>query len=154
MNVTMDFIVKTFQELTTQELYEILKARFSTFVTEQHCFYLDPDGIDYDSLHVFAIEEGRVTAYARLFAEQEEGVWHVGRVLTVKRGTGVGRSLMERTIHVAKEHGAAIIRMEAQLHAAGFYEKLGFTVCSEEFEEAGIPHVKMEFIIYEGTHNK
>ena len=44
---------KVFSELTTKELYEILKARAEIFVVEQNCVYQDLDDKDYDSLHVF-----------------------------------------------------------------------------------------------------
>ena len=136
---------KTFQELTTTDLYEIQKARFKVFVVEQRCFYLDLDDIDYESIHVFMTEgQKEVAAYGRLFREDQPGVWHIGRVLTVHRGAGLGRQLMASIIRTASELGATTLRMEAQVHAIGFYEKLGFAVCSDEFEEAGIPHVRME----------
>lgn len=140
-----DIIVKTFAELTTEELYEILKARFTVFVEEQRCFYLDMDGIDYQSLHIYLRKGHDVIAYARLFQEEEPDTWHIGRVLTTIRGNGIGKQLMERVIQTAYQHGATTLRMEAQTHAIGFYEKLGFHVCSAEFDEAGIPHVKMKF---------
>ena len=44
-------IIKTFQELTNKEVYELLKLRFKVFVMEQEARYLDPDGIDYSSIH-------------------------------------------------------------------------------------------------------
>ena len=53
---------KYFEELSTNELYEILRARAEIFVVEQNCVYQDLDGIDYESLHVFAEEGGKVTA--------------------------------------------------------------------------------------------
>ena len=40
----MDIVVKSFDELTTVELYEILKARAAIFVVEQNCVYQDLDG--------------------------------------------------------------------------------------------------------------
>ncbi len=49
----MRTVSKYFDELTAHELYEILKVRAEIFVVEQNCAYLDPDGRDYDSLHVF-----------------------------------------------------------------------------------------------------
>ena len=49
----MDFVAKYFQELTTVELYEILKARAQVFVVEQRCVYQDLDDVDYGSLHIF-----------------------------------------------------------------------------------------------------
>ena len=65
--------VKAFGELTTEELYEILKARFKVFVVEQRCFYLDLDDIDYESTHIFVRDGRDVIAYARLFAKPEPG---------------------------------------------------------------------------------
>lgn len=137
-------IVKSFTELTTQELYEILKLRFSIFVMEQRCFYLDPDGIDYDSIHIFLEDESTIIGYARLFPEEEANIWHVGRVLTTRRGKGIGRILMASVISEAERRDCKLLRMESQLQAQRFYEKSGFSVCSAVFEEAGIPHVKME----------
>ena len=71
-------------------------------------------------------------------------MWHVGRVLTRTRGEGMGALLMERVKEVALEHGATLLRLEGQARVRGFYEKSGFHVCSDEFDLAGIPHVKME----------
>lgn len=136
--------IKEFGQLTTVELYEILKARFQVFVIEQECLYLDMDDIDYQSLHVFFSRGTTVVAYARLFAEQEPDVWHVGRVLTVERGVGLGKRLMEVVMQTARQQGARTLKMDAQTHAIEFYRRLGFSVCSDVFDEAGIPHVRME----------
>ena len=149
MKTTVDqlkIVVKAFAELTTEDLYEILKARFSVFVVEQKCFYLDMDDIDYRSYHIFIQKGKEVIAYGRLFEEDEPDTWHIGRVLTTSRvrGKGFGKLLMEKVMQTAYQHGATTLRIEAQSHATGFYEQLGFKVCSEEFEEAGMPHVKME----------
>jgi len=46
--------VKTFDELSTTELYQILKARNEVFVVEQNCPYLDTDGTDEIALHLWA----------------------------------------------------------------------------------------------------
>ena len=52
------FIAKGFDELTREELYEILRARVDVFVVEQHCPHPELDGVDYDSLHVFCVKDG------------------------------------------------------------------------------------------------
>ncbi len=83
----MDIVVKSFDELTTVELYEILKARAAIFVVEQNCVYQDLDDVDYQSLHVFYQEDNRVLAYLRAFYK-EKGVVQIGRVLTMQRGNG------------------------------------------------------------------
>lgn len=89
----MRFVSKYFDDLTTRELYEILKARSAVFVVEQNCVYQDIDGLDPASLHVFFEDEGRIAAYLRAFVK-EPGVVQMGRVLTVDRGCGLGGKLL------------------------------------------------------------
>lgn len=139
----MKLVTKTFRELTINELYEILRVRAEVFVVEQNCIYQDLDGIDQRSLHVFYEEEGKILSYLRIYAKSE-GCVQIGRVLSTKRNAGLGYQVMESGIAVVKEKKlAAKIYIEAQVYAIGFYEKLGFSVISEEFLEDGIPHVKM-----------
>ena len=83
----MKLIAKFFHELTTIELYELLKARSEIFVVEQNCIYQDMDDKDYDSIHVFYQESGKVVAYLRAFLKEKDVV-QLGRVLTVEHGTG------------------------------------------------------------------
>ena len=154
----MQTFVKSFQELTTTDLYEIFKARFDVFVMEQHCFYLDMDDIDYQAIHIFTMEDGQVVAYARLFADKlapeflvphsaDKNALHLGRLLTRKRGIGLGRHLIETSMQIARDMHAKVVRLEAQKHAIGLYEKFGFKVISEPFDDAGIEHVEMELIL-------
>ena len=145
----MKLNAKYFDELTTAELYEILKARAAVFVVEQNCVYQDVDGVDYRSLHVFYESDGTVNAYLRLFPKpDEEGTVQMGRVLTVQRGTGLGGVLLKDGIRLArKKMNARKIFLEAQCYAAGFYEREGFRICSGEFLEDGIPHVAMELTL-------
>ena len=63
----MKVLSKFFNELSTRELYEILRTRSEIFVVEQNCVYQDLDGKDYESLHVFCMESGRVAACLRSF---------------------------------------------------------------------------------------
>ena len=65
----MNFTIKHFQELTTNELYEILKTRSEIFVVEQDCVYQDLDDKDQDAYHIFCKNEaGRVAACLRVFS--------------------------------------------------------------------------------------
>ena len=140
----MMFISKKFDELSTTELYEILRARVDVFVVEQNCPYPELDGADYDALHVFWEDDGRVLAYLRAY-EMEPGRVRMGRVLTVERGTGLGGKLLKEGIREIREKfDPKTIYIEAQTYAIGFYRREGFVVCSEEFLEDGIPHLKME----------
>ena len=142
----MKLIVKEFNELTTKELYELLKARAEIFVVEQNCVYQDLDDIDYNSIHIFYEKEDRVIAYLRAFRKKNEtNTIQIGRVLTLEHGNGLGRKLIQNGIKAIKDktNGTKIF-MEAQQYATGFYEKFGFKIISDEFLEDGIPHVAME----------
>ena len=145
----MKLTAKFFDELTTSELYEILKARAAIFVVEQNCVYQDIDGVDIRSLHVFYESDGAVEAYLRLFPTPgEEGTVQMGRVLTVHHGLGHGGRLLKDGIRLARDRmNAKKIFLEAQCYAVGYYAREGFRICSEEFLEDGIPHVAMELIL-------
>lgn len=141
--------VRKFEELTPAELYELLRIRSAVFVVEQNCAYQDIDGVDCESVHVFCREDdGSVAACLRLFRVRgREDTVQIGRVLVAKgrRGTGLGGRLLREGIRVAEDclHAKRIV-LEAQTYAVGFYAREGFRVCSEEFLEDGIPHVRME----------
>ncbi len=140
----MELKIKFFDELTTRELYEILRARTEIFLMEQRIVCRDADGVDYDSLHCFLEEDGKVAAYLRAFCT-EDGVAQIGRVLSIPHGIGLGRRLMNAAIPEIKSRlGCEVITLHAQTHAQGFYEKLGFAVTSPDFLEEGVPHVTME----------
>lgn len=145
----MNFVSKYFEELTTCELYEILKARAEIFVVEQECVYQDMDDIDYNSLHMFYEADGKVVAYARAYEKTGEGqAVRLGRVLTLEHGKGLGGTLLKASIgEIRKRWNPTKIVIEAQCYATGYYEREGFKICSDEFLEDGIPHVKMELAL-------
>ena len=68
-------------------------------------------------------------------------------VLNNLQGKGIGRALMQFAENIARDRGFERITMHARKTAAGFYEKLGYTVCGNEFEEVTIPHFVMEKIL-------
>jgi len=141
------FQAKNFADLTTAELYEILKARFAVFVSEQHIHYLDEDNIDYIATHFTLRQKGQVLAYARLFGDAEKNVLRIGRMLTIERKKGFGRYLMVRMMDFARTQGAHTIRLHAQIQTVPFYQNLGFHTTGEPFIEAEIPHVNMEIAL-------
>ena len=63
-----------------------------------------------------------------------------------ERGKGVGQALIRRTITDAKTKKGFTIAIHAQCHAQSFYETLGFKKFGDEFEEAGISHLYMEYL--------
>ena len=147
-NITMKntkLHIKTFQELTVDELYELLSVRTDVFVVEQNCVYQDMDGDDKEAIHVWITEGEKVVALARVCpAGVHLPTISIGRVITTERGKGYGKQIMLAAIDVAVEYfGASSIDIEAQEYAKGFYEGVGFKQTSDTFMLDGIPHIKM-----------
>lgn len=141
----MEIIVKRFEELDINELYEILKLRVNVFVVEQNCPYPELDDKDKSAWHVYIREGGKITAYLRVL---DPGVSFdtaaIGRVISTRRRCGLGTKLLQEGIRVARERmNADAIKIEAQTYARAFYELQGFRQTSEEFLEDGIPHIEM-----------
>lgn len=141
----MEKIAKRFQELTTEELYAVLKLRQDVFILEQKCLYPDLDACDQQALHVWLQDEGGIAAYLRILDRGVKSPYvSMGRVIAARRGCGLGAEIVRQGLLAAKEvYGADTVYLEAQLYARGFYEKLGFRAVSMPFDEDGIPHIKM-----------
>ena len=142
---------KSFQELTVDELYELLRIRSDVFVVEQDCVYQDMDGDDQKSIHLWLTVADNVVALARVCpAGTHMKEVSIGRVITTERGKGYGKLIMLHAIDAAKEHfGAKQIDLEAQEYAKGFYESVGFRQSSDTFILDGIPHIRMTLNIQE-----
>ena len=141
----MTLYKKTFQELTTDELYELLRVRSEVFVIEQNCVYQDLDYDDQKSIHLWLTEGEKVVALARVCpAGTHMKEISIGRVITTERGKGYGKQIMLHAIDAAVQcFGATLIDIEAQEYAKGFYEGVGFKQSSDTFMLDGIPHIKM-----------
>lgn len=143
----MNTIIKPFDKLTTQELFNIYKLRVDVFVVEQQCPYHEVDDIDTISHHIYLQNDNsKILAYCRMYKEND--TFHIGRVIASERRKGYGTQIMKTAIKIATEelHADNII-IEAQTYAMNFYEKLGFTQTSEPFVEDGIPHIQMKYTV-------
>ena len=151
MNIEQEPILhkKSFQELTVDELYELLRVRSEVFVVEQNCVYQDLDNDDQESIHLWLTVDEKVVALARVCpAGTHMKEVSIGRVITTVRGKGYGKQIMLHAIDAAKENfGAKLIDIEAQEYAKGFYESVGFRQSSDTFMLDGIPHIKMTWTI-------
>lgn len=147
----MELVIKHFGELTLEELYEILKARVDVFVVEQKCPYPEIDGKDNDAYHIFMRDENGIAAYLRVLKSGVSfDVPALGRIITTRRGEGLGAAIVREGIKFAAEKlSAAEIKIEAQTYARVFYEKLGFRQCSEPFMDDGIEHIVMRLVVSE-----
>ena len=144
----MNFITKTFQELNTTELYQILQLRSEVFVVEQDCVYQDLDFKDQKSLHVFGMINNKVIAYTRIFKPGDYfDNASIGRVVVSKeeRSSGYGVDLMEASIKAVEDNfNTSKITISAQVYLTKFYNSLGFKKVGEEYLEDGIPHIRMD----------
>lgn len=132
---------KRFDELSTQELFEIYHARTAVFVLEQNCAYQEVDHKDLQAVHFFA---KNLTAYCRLIPA-DDGV-HIGRVLVIKeaRGAGLARELVQKAMDYCQVYFPnQPIHAQAQSYLQAFYESFGFTAVSAVYLEDGIPHLDM-----------
>lgn len=136
-----------FDELSRDDLYAVLHVRQVVFVVEQHCFYLDADGLDQYADHLLGYLTGELVAYLRVMHPgKKHDVPAIGRVLTAQcvRGQGYGKQLMaEAMARMAETYPGSAIRLSAQVHLQRFYEGFGFEAISEPYDDAGVPHIDM-----------
>ncbi|MGL4852290.1 MAG: GNAT family N-acetyltransferase [Phocaeicola sp.] len=142
-----EYVVKSFDELTAPELYEILKLRCEVFVVEQNCIYQDIDGKDPYSYHLMCYIENKLAAYTRLLpAGLSYPEVSIGRVVVhpLYRQLKLGRKLMEKSIKSCEDlFQHSTIRIGAQHHLTKFYQSLGFIESGEPYDEDGILHIEM-----------
>lgn len=146
----IEWDVKSFRQLSIDELFHILQLRINVFVVEQQCAYPELD--DYDrhqgTRHLSGWDESRsLITYARIlppglrFPEV-----NVGRfvVRTEFRGQGIGHQLLRQALKDMQscwpDHG---IKISAQDYLQKFYEQYGFVRVSDVYLEDGIPHIEM-----------
>ncbi|MBA2176730.1 GNAT family N-acetyltransferase [Halobacillus locisalis] len=143
----MDWVNKTFAELTKEELYTLLQKRVEIFVVEQDCPYPEVDGRDPDCLHIWLEKEGEMMAYCRLVPPSEDVPhYSIGRVLITEpyRLQGYARQLMDYAIAVlVDDFKVDTIALHGQEHLRHFYGSFGFDEVSDVYLEDGIPHVDM-----------
>ena len=148
MKQSMQWQCASFRELSTSQLYAILRARCDVFIVEQNCPFPEIDGLDESAMHLMAwTQDGQLAAYLRMHAAHAfSSEPALGRVLTTApfRGTGLGRQLVEQGLkHAGEIYPNQALRINAQSYLIQFYGSFGFALDSEEYLEDGIPHVAM-----------
>jgi predicted GNAT family N-acyltransferase len=137
-------IVRIKQISSDKELQTAFAIRMQVFVKEQRV----PEEIELDrddgrALHFLAWQAGSPVGTARVVMRR--GSAKIGRMAVLKRyrSKGVGKKLLKRAIAIARRRGAKRIYLHAQVPVIGFYESMGFHCVGPVFDEAGIPHRKM-----------
>ena len=144
----MNKVIKNFSELSTEEIYNILKLRSEVFVVEQNCVYQDIDEKDKKATHLFIEKNNEIIAYTRIFKKGDyyEENPSIGRVVVSKkeRGKNLGKEIMLNSIEfIKKEMEGRKIELSAQKYLDKFYKDLDFYSEGEDYLEDGIPHQRM-----------
>lgn len=146
----MNWILKPWSELTTDELYELLALRAEVFVVEQTCPFQDLDGLDRREgvWHLLGYQGELLAAYARIMAPGigDESGAAIGRVVTSHkaRGGGLGHKLISEAVKACEARWPThSIWLGAQAHLQGFYSQHGFVAEGEGYLEDDIPHMGM-----------
>ena len=144
----MNKVIKNFSELSTEEIYNILKLRSEVFVVEQNCVYQDIDEKDKKATHLFIEKNNEIIAYTRIFKKGDyyEENPSIGRVVVSKkeRGKKLGKEIMLNSIEfIKKELEGRKIELSAQKYLDKFYKDLDFYSEGEDYLEDGIPHQRM-----------
>jgi ElaA protein len=150
MSTKKNWQAKKFTQLTTNELYDLLKLRIDIFVVEQNCFYPDLDDHDRhpDTLHFFCYQDSQMTAYLRILPKglTYQDYISIGRVVIASnaRGTGLGHDLMKEALMVCNKYFVQdTIKISAQEHLEKYYNQHGFERVTDMYLEDGIPHIGM-----------
>jgi ElaA protein len=143
----LEITIKTFQELTTKELYHLIQLRIDVFCVEQNCVYQDLDGKDEKAIHIIGKKNNKIIAYTRVFkAGDYFKESSIGRVVVRKdeRQHKYGYDIMKASIQAVKEYfNETTIKLSAQTYLRKFYNNLGFKEIGQEYLEDGIPHIVM-----------
>ncbi len=141
----------SFDELSTAELYEVLKLRQEIFIVEQRCIYHDCDDLDKKAWHLLGMLSNgvqfKLIAYLRvIFPGIKANYPAIGRLLTHEkaRAEGVGRQLLRQgLIHTERTYPDYPVHVSAQLYLEPFYHSCGFDSVSKPYDEDGIIHIDM-----------
>lgn len=144
----MDWVDKDFSQLSTRELYQILRVRSEVFIVEQGSLLLDADGKDFVGTHVLGVELAdeapQVLAYSRLL--QDEGEIRIDKFLTrfSRRGDGTAEALMRCTQDAIQARWpGSPVGIQVPFYLREFCEQFGFTKREGPYLEHGTHFIGM-----------
>lgn len=145
--MTINWLIKEFNDLTSYELYSVIKLRLKVFSIEQNCIYQDIDGKDIHAYHVMGYHNDKLIAYTRLI---KPGICYdmcsIGRVVVEPeyRKYGIGKKLMQVSIDgCIDKYNTQSIKIGAQFYLKRFYESFGFQAIGDKYIEDNIEHIEM-----------
>jgi len=130
----------------TKEYQQMVKLR-DDILRKPLGLTFDPEELENEknNLLIGAFEDDNILGCCMLVEENSAMVkLRQMAVLNALQGKGIGRALMQFAENLARDHGYKVLTMHARKNAVGFYEKMGYKVKGEEFQEVSIPHFEME----------
>lgn len=143
LNMEYAILKKTFNELTNEELYQILDLRLKVFVMEQAILYTDTDFKDQKSIHYMIKDKGVVVSYLRLcLPGVKYKEYALSRIVTdpLYRKHGLATKLIIESMNDIKGEP---VRISGQAYLKDYYEKLGFEIVKGPYMEEDILHYEM-----------
>lgn len=136
----MEITIKKFDTLPN-DAKEIRKAVF----VEEQGFQNEFDEIDNISTHLVCYSNDEPIATGRVFFDDKQQGYHIGRIAVIKsyRGKGIGREILEYAEKIVKEKGGNNLSLSAQERASVFYEKQGYKKVGEPYFDEYCPHIFM-----------
>lgn len=134
-----DFIVK--QTCFQDDMESIKFVREQVFINGQNVpVELEWDGLDNEAIQLLVTDKNKPVATSRML---DDG--HIGRMAVMPgyRNQGIGSKMLLKLIDIAKDKNLSTVFLSAQVEAIDFYQKHGFTINSETYMDAGIPHKDM-----------
>lgn len=151
--IQIEWEIKPFKGLSTDDLYELLHLRVNVFVVEQNCAYPEIDGRDRhpETYHLVGKNrDGNIVAYLRILPPGLSFKQvSIGRVVVEKsiRGQGISRGMLQKALDwIERIWPGADVKIGAQVYLTDFYQSLGFEAVSEPYDEDGILHIDMIWI--------
>lgn len=136
----------SFEQLSSQQLYQILQLRQWVFIEEQQSIYNDIDGLDQTATHWCVFAQNQLAGYARSRAATDVATIKIERVVNHPqwRGKGLGKQLIAAILaEVKQSHPAFNIELSAQLDVLPFYQYFGFVEYGDPYDDGGILHKAM-----------
>ncbi len=154
--MAIKYTLKSFSDLTPQELYDVLKLRQDVFIIEQDCIYPDCDNFDQEGMHLMGYENDQIATYLRILGPGMTYKKYVslGRVITAPdfRKRGLSYTLIQIAIdYLQQKYPSYEIKISAQSHLEKMYEAKGFKKCGNPYLEDGIPHIPMVFSAFRSS---
>jgi ElaA protein len=143
----LDWDFQTFESLTKEAVYQMLRLRNEVFIVEQKCCFQDLDNKDQKCHHLLGYLNGKLVAVSRIVpAGLSYAYPSIGRIAVARdaRGIGAGVELLQVSIEKLEGlYGKSVIRIGAQLYLKRFYGSFGFQQSSDIYLEDEIEHIEM-----------